>query len=299
MADPRCTNGRGYRRRPRLPRAADPADSQAMWDLLRCAHIGPCVAVTVIASMLALAGGRGAGTVWVASAVFAGQLSIGWANDWLDEGRDRAAGRTDKPVVTGAVAAQTLRAAALVALAACAVLSLASGPAAAAVHLLAVGFGWAYDLGLKRTAASVVPFVAAFGLLPAFVALGLDAGRLPPWWIVVGGGLLGAAAHLTNAIPDLEVDARTGVRGLPQRLGAGRSLAASAVLRAAAGAVVVAGPAGRPGPGSTAAAAVGGGLVCGVVAAGARDRPRAAFRLTMGAALAVTVALVASGGRLG
>ena len=278
---------------------ADPADSQTMLDLLRCAHIGPCVAVTLIASALALAGGRGGGTVWVAAAVFAGQLSIGWANDWLDEDRDRAAGRSDKPVVTGAVAARTLRTAALVAFGACAVLSLASGPAAAAVHLLAVGFGWAYDLGLKRTAASVVPYLAAFGLLPAFVALGLEAGRLPPWWIVVGGGLLGAAAHFTNAIPDLEVDARTGVRGLPQRLGAGRSLAASAVLLAVTGAVVLAGPDGRPGPARAVSVAVGAVLVGGVVAAGLADRPRAAFRLTMGAALAVTAALVAGGDRLG
>ena len=266
-------------------------------DLIRCAQIGPCIAVTAIATGLALATGRGASAAWVAAAVLAGQLSVGWANDWLDADRDRAAGRTDKPVATGAVSTGTVRTAAFAALPACALLSLASGVRAAAVHLLAVGVAWGYDLGLKRTAASVVPYAVAFGLLPAFVTLGTPARTLPPLWATAAAALLGAGAHFTNTLPDLEADACTGVRGLPQRMGRTGSLAVTVILLVAAGAVLLAGQAGRAPAATLLAVAAGGLLLVGVVAT-ARVRPRTAFRLTIGVALAMTAGLVASGARL-
>ena len=48
--------------------------------------------------------------------------------------------------------------------------------------------------------------------------------------MIAGGALLGLAAHFTNTVGDTEADAATGVRGLPQRLGAAVSLRVSAVL---------------------------------------------------------------------
>jgi len=58
--------------------------------LLRAAHIGPSVAVTTIAGLLALALGLdGYEAVVVTLAVFTGQLTIGWGNDLLDADRDR------------------------------------------------------------------------------------------------------------------------------------------------------------------------------------------------------------------
>ena len=56
----------------------------------------------------------------------------------------------------------------------------------------AVALAWAYDLGLKSTAWSVVPYTIAFGLLPVFVVLGLPGAPLPPWWAPLAGALLGA-----------------------------------------------------------------------------------------------------------
>ena len=44
----------------------------------------------------------------------------------------------------------------------------------------------------------------------------------PPAWMMATGAVLGVGAHLLNALPDLADDDATGVRGLPQRLGAGR-----------------------------------------------------------------------------
>jgi 4-hydroxybenzoate polyprenyltransferase len=75
--------------------------------LFRAAHAPPTLAVTALATAIAASSGRDfRGTVLVAAAVLAGQLSIGWCNDLVDRDRDRAAGRDDKPIVTGAVSAR-------------------------------------------------------------------------------------------------------------------------------------------------------------------------------------------------
>src|SRR5688500_10198349 len=72
--------------------------------LLKAAHPEPGGAVTVALTLLAVGvGHRGWAIAGVAAAVGATQLSVGWVNDWLDAGRDAVAGRTDKPVATGAV----------------------------------------------------------------------------------------------------------------------------------------------------------------------------------------------------
>src|SRR5439155_18448394 len=118
-------------------------------------------------------------TAAVGAATLAGQLSIGWCNDAVDAARDTAAGRRDKPAVTGRVTPQTLTRAALIALAACAALSASLGPRAAAVNLVAVASGWAYNLRLKFTVASPLPFVLSFGLLPAVVTLSADPPAAP------------------------------------------------------------------------------------------------------------------------
>ncbi|MCM6762054.1 UbiA family prenyltransferase [Rathayibacter sp. ZW T2_19] len=187
--------------------------------LLASSHPGPTVAVTVLASVLAAAAGRPAGAVvLVALAVVSGQLSIGLANDWIDADRDRAVGRTDKPVASGLIDVRTVRAAAIGTAAASILLSLLLGPVAAVAHLVLVAAGWVYDAGLKRTAFSVVPFVVAFGLLPV-VAVSAGGGPLPAAWAIATGAVFGIAIHCTNVLPDLVDDAATGVRGFPHRLG--------------------------------------------------------------------------------
>ncbi|WP_234435872.1 UbiA family prenyltransferase [Streptomyces sp. NRRL S-813] len=188
--------------------------------LLRSCHLEPAVAVTGFVTALAVAAGRGAvGSAAVAAAVLTGQLSIGWCNDAADAQRDTASGRRDKPAATGELPPRMAAAAAGTALALCVPLSLLSGAAAAAAHLAGVGAGWAYNLRLKRTVLSPLPYAAGFGSLPAFVTLGLPSPSGPAWWAVAAGALLGVGAHLVNVLPDIEADLATGVRGLPQRLG--------------------------------------------------------------------------------
>jgi 4-hydroxybenzoate polyprenyltransferase len=210
-------------------------------------HLGPTVAVTTVATLLAVAAGLpGARSALVCAAVLAGQASIGWSNDWLDADRDRAVARADKPVVQGAVEPARLRTAALVAATLAVVLSLALGIVPGLLLLVLVASGWAYNAGLKRTAASVVPYVTGFGALPAGVVAAAPGTPIAPWWLITAGGALGAAAHLANVAPDLEDDLATGVRGLPHRLGARVSALAAALLLGGASVVLVVGPDGPP-----------------------------------------------------
>src|SRR3712207_8013721 len=141
-----------------------PSHCRRVRGLLLATHAGPTVAVTTVATLLAVAAGAGPGrSVLLGAAVLAGQASIGWSNDWLDAGRDRAVDRADKPVVQGAVDPATLRAAAPGAAAVAGVLSLALGLVPGLLLLVLVASGWAYNAGLKRTAVSVVPYVTGFG----------------------------------------------------------------------------------------------------------------------------------------
>jgi 4-hydroxybenzoate polyprenyltransferase len=209
-------------------------------------HPGPTVVVTVFMTALAASAGHdGQRCLQVAAAVLAGQLSVGWCNDAVDARRDREAGRYGKPVVSGTVSASTVGAASLVALALCVPLSLACGLLAGSAHLAGVGAAWAYNMGVKATTLSWLPYAVGFAALPSFVVLGLPGSPRPAWWVVLAGALLGVGAHLGNVLPDIGSDLAMGVRGWPQRLGPARVRLLMPVPLVAASAVIVLG---RPGP---------------------------------------------------
>ncbi|MDF5753768.1 UbiA family prenyltransferase [Spongiactinospora sp. TRM90649] len=256
-------------------------------------HPGPTVAVTgLVTALAAIAGRDPAGCALVAAAVLAGQLSVGWSNDAVDATRDAAAGRTSKPVVSGAVRAGALWRAALIALACCVPLSLASGVEAGAAHLVGVAAAWAYNLGLKATALSWLPYAVGFGSLPAFVALGLPGAPWPAWWAVSAAALLGVGAHLANVLPDIEDDLAAGVRGGPQRLGAGRVRVMLPLPLLAATVVLVVGA----DLGAAGWAGLGAALLpAGAGIAAARRSPRAPFWAAV-AVTAVDVALLLAAG---
>lgn len=262
--------------------------------LVVASHFPPTVMVTAFA--LALSAGIGAGartTTLVALAVLAGQLSVGWSNDWLDARRDVAVGRADKPVVSGLVTAATLRTAALVALAACVVLSVATGLLPGVVHVVAVGVAWSYNARLKATWWSWAPYAVSFGLLAVFVVLAAPGEGRPAPWAVAAAALLGVGAHVANTLPDLEDDAATGVRGLPHRLGRRTSSVLAPVLLAAASLLVVVAPPTPPGPVTWALGALALVLALAAGAVGvARPRSRAPFALSMAVAGVCVVLLV-------
>ena len=264
--------------------------------LVRACHPEPTAAVTAVSAALAAAVGRGvAGTVAVAAAVLAGQLSIGWMNDYLDRDRDVRVHRADKPVAAGTLAPTTVRTAAAVAAVAVVPLSLLSGWFAGSLHLIAVASAWSYNLWLKATVLSVLPYAISFGLLPAFITAGLP-GHPVYGWLVAAGALLGAGAHFANVLPDIDDDLCTGVRGLPHRLGATGSRIAAGTLLAAASLVLAVGPPGPPGALGVGAVAVAIAAAVGAGVLGRRPGSRAAF-LGVLVVAAVDVALLLASGR--
>jgi 4-hydroxybenzoate polyprenyltransferase len=266
--------------------------------LARCSHFAPTVAVTTFALLLAVSAGRGGDAVLVAAAVLAGQLSVGWSNDWLDRHRDRRTGRSDKPLVRGDISDDVVLRAAVAAVAVCVVLSLLWGVPAGAAHLTAVALAWSYNLGVKGTVASPAPYALAFGLLPAFVTLGASPGVWPPAWAWAAGALLGGGAHFVNTLPDMDDDAATGVRGLPHRLGPTPSLVIASLLLAGGALAVALGPPGDAGAAQIVALGVSLSGVAAVALAGATGRLRLAFPLTLLTAGAVVAAFVAAGAQL-
>ncbi|MEV5070072.1 UbiA family prenyltransferase [Microbacterium sp. LMI12-1-1.1] len=274
---------------------------RALWG---SSHPGPTLVVTALALALGIATGL---ELWrialLTVSVFAGQLSVGISNDAFDATRDREVGRTDKPLARGDVAVGIAWAAALGLLALALVLSVPLGWRMLAAHALALGSAWAYNAGLKSTPWSVVPFLVSFGIFPSLATLSAPDPAFAAGWAWIAGAALGAAVHLTNVLPDLDDDARTGVRGLPHRLGP-RASAVTAALAVVGGAIAVL--LGAAGGDLAAVSAVSWVFFVAVVAVAvvtawraiARPPTRALFRLVMLAALLLAVQLVASGSAL-
>lgn len=271
---------------------------RALWG---SSHPGPSLVVTALAVALGIAADVPGGQLLLLGvAVLAGQLSVGISNDAIDAARDRAVGRDDKPIARGDVAVGTAWVAAIAALVVALVLSAFLGLAMTAVHAVTLASAWAYNAGLKNTPWSIAPFLLSFGLFPSLATLAAPQPALAPGWATVAGAALGAAVHLTNVLPDLNDDARTGVRGLPHRLGARTSvgLAAAGILVGAIAVLLgpVAGDVARVGLLAwvffVAVVVV---ALATLVLTARRPRARVLFRLTMLAGLLLAAQLVATG----
>lgn len=264
----------------------------ALW---RSTHPGPTLVVTALSAALGLAVALPAERlVLLVAAVLCGQISVGLSNDAIDADRDRAAGRTDKPIAAGAVPRRVAWTIAGVALVAALGLSAPLGAGMLVAHAIALASAWAYNAWLKRTAASVLPFLVSFGLFPSLATLSALPPAAAPIWATAAGAALGLAVHFTNVLGDLDDDARTGVRGLPHRLGP-RTATILAFGAVAAGAVAVAAgsdadPVVRGIGLAVVLTATGGGLVVALRAPG-----RAAFRAVMLAALLLAGQLALTG----
>ncbi|WP_295788630.1 UbiA family prenyltransferase [uncultured Microbacterium sp.] len=264
---------------------------RALWE---ATHPGPTLVVTTLSLALGVAAGVEPGRLaLLVVAVFAGQVSVGLSNDAIDGARDAAVGRTDKPIAGGAVTPERALSVAVGALVVALALSAPLGAGLVAAHAISLASAWAYNAGLKSTPFSIVPFLLSFGLFPSFATLAGPDRALAASWAALAGAALGAAVHLTNVVRDLDDDRRTGVRGLPHRLGARWSvLIAAAGIVVGALAVLLGPPGGVDAAGAVFFAAV---LVVAVVTAVlvlVRAPGRAVFQLTMLAALLLAAQLV-------
>lgn len=197
---------------------------------LRAAHFGPTVIVTTASFLLALSHYSLIDSLRVAIAIFAGQLVVGWSNDFIDAPLDIAAQRTKKPIVTKEINPEQLKRSIVFALIAAFLLSLFSpmGLTGTLIHFLGILSATFYNLKLKLTILSPLPYIISFGTLPW--AVYLPAGNQPPLWLYLDFMLIAVAFHFFNVLKDFQWDVDQGVLGLPQRLGRNASLIISISL---------------------------------------------------------------------
>jgi 4-hydroxybenzoate polyprenyltransferase len=179
-------------------------------------------------------------------AVLAGQLSVGWSNDRLDMGRDRAVDHQGKPLATGAASPRVVEIGIAVSAVATIALSLLLGWRAGWLHIGAVAVAWLYNVRLKSTPLSWLPYALSFGALPAVATMALPTHPAPAAWIVAAAALIGTAVNFVNAVPMLAEHPASDVHGLPDRLGGRTSLLVAASLLAINGIVVAVCPESAP-----------------------------------------------------
>jgi 4-hydroxybenzoate polyprenyltransferase len=195
----------------------------APWTTLELLHPIPSLLTTLATVGFAWIFGIGPGDVrfwWIAGVMLLAQFSISALNEWADADLDRRAGRR-RPIPLGLLS----RGAALNVAVVCALgaFLLATVSSLGALSLLLVGIGvacgWAYDLWLKPTPLSFLPFAIAFPLMPFWIGLiaGRPAGALAV--LFIGGAPLAAAIHLADAIPDRDTDRAAGLNSLAVALG--------------------------------------------------------------------------------
>lgn len=193
--------------------------------LLKASHFGPTLLVVTISFAIALPLNNLSGALQIAIAIFAGQLSVGWSNEVIDFPLDKAADRDRKPLVSGELSNSLLKKLIPVALALAVLLSLISplGTVGTLLHLLGIFSATLYNLKLKATIFSPLPYLISFGILPW--AIYLPAGNTPPLWLYSTLALYSLSFHFLNVIKDLQWDLDQKVFGLPQRLGKKKSIA--------------------------------------------------------------------------
>jgi 4-hydroxybenzoate polyprenyltransferase len=215
-------------------------------------HPGPSLLVTIVLVAIAGLAGRGVPDgvriLQLVGAMLPVQLCIGVVNDVVDLPADAVA-KPHKPLVRGVVSRAN---AAFIGV----VLGAIGLGAAATINLptlgldaLALGAGLSYDLGLRRTPLSWVPWWGGMAVLPleGYASVGSIPSRLLV--LIPLAGLIALGLHFANALPDIDGDRVAGRRSLPVLVGVQGSQRAGPVSLAAAGvlAVVLAGPLGQAG----------------------------------------------------
>ncbi|MEA2607020.1 MAG: hypothetical protein QOI00_1777, partial [Chloroflexota bacterium] len=170
-----------------------------------------------------LAGGAADQVVRVGLAMTALQLGIGTVNDIVDAPRD-AGRKAGKPIPGGLVTPAGARLIAIGCFLAGIVLAASVSSATGVLAPVIIAIGLAYDLLLKGTAWSWLPFAIGIPILPLFGWIGI-ASSLPIAFLVLVPAAMAAGAGLAigNTLVDVERDRDAGISSIALRLGPTRA----------------------------------------------------------------------------
>ena len=194
---------------------------------LIAAHAFPLAAVMALTALIAVVSADGEldleRLAAVLIAMLGSQLAIGWSNDYLDRDAD-AQHQPWKPVVRGEIDSAKMPFAIVAALS----ISLAAGVTLGWLPLLLLvigtSAGLSYNLWLKSSRLSALPYLVALGVLPPFVWTALDVYEDDFLGLYLVATPLALGAHLANVLPDVRSDGAQGRTTLAVALGVRRSL---------------------------------------------------------------------------
>ncbi len=158
------------------------------------------------------------------------QLGIGTVNDIVDAAHD-AGHKAGKPIPAGLVGRDRATWAVVALFGTGFALALTVSIALGVLALVVIAIGLAYDLRLKGTMWSWLPFAVGIPILPVFGWLGA-AGILPSWFAILlpVAILAGTALAIGNAVVDIERDRAAGISSVGVALGLGRATALTTLL---------------------------------------------------------------------
>ena len=191
----------------------------------------------VTLAMALLAGATVGRAALLGASMLAIQFSIGTFNDLIDAPADAIAGRS-KPLLDGRVPPRLALGVGVLCGVAGLVLAGIAGLATGLVACAGYAIGLAYDVRLKASPWSWLPYAAGIPLLPVFAWVGAT-GNLPgPILVLAGLGVLGGMSlAIANSLADAERDATSRTRTVATALGRARAIRLGALLDLVVGAV--------------------------------------------------------------
>jgi 4-hydroxybenzoate polyprenyltransferase len=158
------------------------------------------------------------------------QLGIGAVNDLVDAPRD-AGHKPGKPIPAGLVSRRAAGVGALGAFGLGLLLAVPGGPLVAGLAVVVIAIGLAYDLRLKGTAWSWLPFAVGIPILPVFGWVGATGGLVSMFAVLVPAAVAGGAAlAIANSLVDVDRDRAAGVTSVAVALGEGTARVVQIVL---------------------------------------------------------------------
>lgn len=150
------------------------------------------------------------------------QMAIGALNDYVDLPLDRQT-KPWKPLVAGDLRPATALWLTVGGLTAALVLVAPLGMLPSSLAMLGAGAGVIYNLYLKPTIWSWLPYLIAVPLLPIWIWTALRGWDARLIWLYPLGAFMVVALYLADTLPDIQADTRYGVQGLAHRLGERRA----------------------------------------------------------------------------
>jgi 4-hydroxybenzoate polyprenyltransferase len=215
---------------------SDPARTVTARSLgwVRLTHPFPSVLDGLVSGAIAaIAGGSPDAAIRIGVAMMLLQLGIGTVNDIVDAPRD-AGRKSGKPIPAGLVSPKSAGTLAIAVFVGGTSLSAGVSGVTGLLALVVIAVGLAYDLRLKGTAWSWLPFAVGIPLLAVFGWVGATGTLDPIFTILVPGAVVaGAALAIGNALVDVERDRAAGVPSVAVAIGLPNAPRLAAALFAA------------------------------------------------------------------